>query len=184
MKRTLLILVALVATFGMNANAQIWVGGQVTYNHYKNQISDNSKTFNNSLAILPEIGYNLNDNLAVAMTIGYQWENVGSTVFNTTTKTDVSDFIIAPYVRYSFLKTGMVSFFVDGQIGLDIRNSGNNSQVGFGLGVYPGIALDLGGNVSLVGRVGMVGFDMIGDESTFNFGVDGNNVSLGVYYAF
>lgn len=184
MKKVLLVLVALVATFGMNANAQIWVGGQVGYRHYNNKTSDNSKTFANSLTILPEVGYNLNDNLAVAMTIGYQWNNSGTTVFGTTTETDASDFIIAPYVRYSFLKTGMASLFVDGQIGLDIQNNGNNNEVGFGIGVYPGIALDLGGNVSLVGRVGLVGFDMIGNESTIHFGMNGNNVSLGMYYAF
>ena len=58
--------VALVAMMTMTANAQVYVGGGIGF-----QTSSNDGNSETTIKILPEIGYNLDENWAVGIAVGY-----------------------------------------------------------------------------------------------------------------
>ena len=58
--------VALVAMMTMTVNAQVYVGGGVGLQ--SSSYDGNSETF---FKLMPEIGYNLNEDWAVGITVGY-----------------------------------------------------------------------------------------------------------------
>ena len=66
-----IILSALVAIVSLTANAQFWAGGQVGFNTSKTSIDGNELDKANTFTLIPEIGYNLNDNWDIAVAIGY-----------------------------------------------------------------------------------------------------------------
>lgn len=130
---------ALVA-FAFAANAQFVVGGNFSHNLYNgghewdrvvrgNNSAEytlpNNKTAN--LTIAPKFGYNINENMQVGISIGYnstistnyrKWDNEYETVkdFEGWSKHFRSSFFIAPYFRHTFLHMGKFGAFVEGQL--------------------------------------------------------------------
>ena len=102
-----IILSALVAVCAMTANAQAWFGGSVGFSMTD---GDNYNETQTDFGIKPEIGYTLNENWDVAVGLGFgSITNQGGVKDNNAT-----EFTIAPYARYTFAKSGIASFFVDG----------------------------------------------------------------------
>ena len=180
MKKILMTIVAVFAA--MNMNAQVYVGGSVGFGSAKMGSGDSESTYK----IVPEIGYNLNDEWAIGVALGYQKGtcNFGEFDFNPG-KTEV--FMVNPYARYTFLESDMVNVFFDGGLGFaSYKDLGSAFQVG----IRPGIALKASDKISLVAHVGFVGFETYspkgdGDSSNaFGLNLDGNNITFGVYYNF
>lgn len=180
MKKLMMMIVALVAA--MNVNAQVYVGGSVGFGSVKAGGGSDESTYK----IVPEIGYNLNDEWAIGVGIGYQKGtcNFGNFSF-TPSKAEV--FVVNPYARYTFMKTGMVNLFMDGGLGFaSYKDAGSAFQIG----ISPGIALKATDKISLVAHVGFVGFETYspkGDgesSNAFGLNLDGNNIMFGVYYNF
>ena len=180
MKKILMTMVAAFAAVSMNA--QVYVGGSVGFGSAKMGGGDSESTYK----IIPEIGYNLNDQWAVGIALGYQKGtcNFGNLDFNPGKR---EAFSVNPYARYTFLKSDMVNLFVDGGVGFaSIKDTGSAFQVG----LHPGIALNASEKISLVAHLGFVGFETFspkGDgESSNAFGLnfDNANIMLGVYYNF
>lgn len=163
------ILAAMVAVCSLTANAQFYVGGTLGYSSEKaHKNADAVSTF----TIAPEVGYNLSDNLAVAVALGYT-DNDGASEFN-----------LNPYARYTFAKSGVLSFFVDGGLNFTSYEEGNS----FGIGVQPGVAYAASEKISIVAKTGGLGYvkksDELGGGSVFGINANNQLLSFGVYYNF
>ena len=157
-------------------NAQTYIGGGIGYSH--NKIADVKA---DAFKIVPEIGYNLDDNLAVGLGIGYTYSKEDDVKTN--------GFVIAPYLRYTFAKFDKVNLFCDLGIEYDYVKAGELKTNTFGAGLYPGVAVNLNDKLSFVTKVGALSYfhskvtdGPKGDQ--FNIGLDGTDLSFGLYYNF
>lgn len=183
MKKILMTLVAVFAT--MTMSAQWYVGGSVSVDSWSSQkfAGDKSET---TFALLPEIGYNLNDEWAVGTVIGYVSDKFNG--INGVNVLSESAFTFNPYARYTFFKAGKVNFFVDG--GIDFTSASKADWTELAFGVKPGLAVNLTDNISFVSHLGFIGFDQYnpdGDDNNITkVGVDlsGTNLTFGLYFNF
>lgn len=155
---------AVAACMALAANAQVYVGGGVG-------LWNNSDTKNTSVSVLPEIGYTLNENMAIGTVVGVDWS-----------KDIKTDIVIAPYFRYTFADLGAVKVFADAALSVTLHNPkvGDDETI-WSVGVLPGIAIPVTDNISFVSHLGGIGYD---SNSNLNLGLNGNNVTAGIYYNF
>ncbi len=180
MKKIVLTMVAALAAVSMNA--QVYIGGSVAIEAWSSQklAGDKSET---AFKIMPEIGYNLNDEWAIGTVIGYQ-----SDKFNGVNGISESAFSIAPYARYTFAKLGKVNLFVDG--GLAFTSASKADWTEIAVGFQPGLAVNLNDKLSFVSHFGFLGWDQLnpdGDDnniSKFGLNLDATNITFGLYYNF
>jgi len=200
---------AVMAAATLTANAQWWAGGEVGFNTTTNTVKINGVSkdeTSNNFTIAPEVGYNLNEKWAVALKIGFAHNENNAeikSIINNTGLFQVDDvktnaFVINPYVRYTFIKAGNFSAFVDGGVGYasahvnglsDIIN--NINQIKFG--INPGVTYAISPKVSLVAHIGDLSYqnmwckakrgDIKVSEGKFNISV-WNSISFGAYYNF
>jgi len=176
MKKGLILLFVMMAT--LTANAQFYVGGTVGVNSAKPDDGDAVTTF----AIMPEIGYNFSDNFAVGATLGY------AKVENDNMDELCKTFTIAPYARYTFLKTDLLNLFVDGEVSYsnikpDVDDA--ESVSAFGIHVKPGLAVNVSDNISLIAKYGLLGYDKVKDNgSNFGFNINASKIEFGFIYNF
>ena len=168
--------VAIVAMMAMTANAQWYVGGGVGYQHNKTE-----GVKSNTFKIIPEVGYNINEAWAVGLGVGYGYNKTGDVKTNT--------FEIAPYLRGTFLKFEKVNVFCDLGVNYAYAKIGDAKSDGFGIGIYPGLAVNLNDKISFVTKIGALSYAHAkvkeGPKTDeFNIGVDGSDLSFGVYYNF
>ncbi len=173
-------LVAAFAAVGMNA--QVYIGGSLAFEAWSSQklAGDKSETV---FKILPEIGYNINDEWAVGTVIGYE-----SDKFNGVEGLSENAFTIAPYARYTFSKLGKVNFFVDG--GFSFKSASKADWTEVSVGFAPGLAVNLSDNLSFVSHIGFIGWSQLnpdGDDnniSKFGLSLDATDITFGLYYSF
>lgn len=162
-------------------NAQVYVGGGVGV--ATSSYDGNSTTV---WSIIPEVGYNLDENWAVGITVGYGESKVK--VSGVSEK--VKNFKVAPYARYTFVKFDHVNLFVDGTVGYLHENYAGTKTNTFGVGLKPGVAVNLNDKLSFVSHIGFLGWDQLnpdGDDnniSKFGLNLDATNITFGLYYNF
>lgn len=173
-----LILTALVAVSALTANAQAWMGGSLGLNirDYENPLESQT-----DIKIAPEIGYSLNDNWDIAVALSY----ANTKNLNGLKDANLTTYAIEPYARYTFAKTGITSFFVDGGVGIGAsKPKGGDSVSTFYVGVQPGVKVALSDKVCLVTKLGKLGYTSVEDTySEFGFGVDNSAINFGLYFA-
>lgn len=174
MKKIMMTLAAI--AFAATMNAQVYVGGSLGYNHSK---VEDVKT--NTFSIVPEIGYNLDENFAVGMGIGYTYSKTDDVKSN--------GFEISPYLRYTFAKLDKVNVFCDLGIAYEYNKTGDIKTNSFGVGLFPGLAVNLNDKISFVTKFGALSYvhSKVTDgpkADNFNIGLDGNKLQFGVYYNF
>jgi hypothetical protein len=163
MKKVLIILA--LSLMALTAKAQVYVGGGISFQGTAAN-GQSSAVF----TIAPEVGYNLDDNMAVGLSIGMGFAD-GITVFS-----------LDPYFRYYFLDWGPLRFFADGNFNFtntSVKNVENGSHSTWGLGVKPGIAVPVNEKWSIVGHVASLGYY----DGTFGFNLN-SMAGIGVYYEF
>ncbi|MBQ7452502.1 MAG: porin family protein [Prevotella sp.] len=203
-----ILMVSVMAAAAVSANAQWYIGGQLGLDFNKaNKDADSQMTF----SIAPEVGYNINENWAVGAQVGFSMANklkedgkitydahgIPTGVTDPTYDATGTSFFIAPYARYTFAKSGNVSFFVDGGIGFATANYDiddpyekyNESGTIFHIGLRPGIAFKATDKISFVATTGYFGYmkksdDVYGGASRFGLNVNGNALQFGFYYNF
>lgn len=206
MKKIMMTLAAVAVAATMNA--QVWIGGELGLNSTTNKVEASGVSTDNTLynfTIAPEIGYNLDENWAVAIKLGFAHNEA-----NANAKELVKDYIpglgnlmtnsfsINPYVRYTFCKAGNFSAFVDGGINYASTHVNNLSEYinninSFGVSINPGIAYAVSEKVGLVAHIGDLSYntmwckakkvDFEVSQNGFNFGL-WNSISFGAYYNF
>lgn len=184
MKKKIIALVALLACVTMGASAQVYVGGSLGFTSSKIDQGGHDQD-GSSYKIIPEIGYQLDDDLAVGLQIGYAhgYASFGSlnvtdvkALMNTVVSTyaDINEddmklnsFTIAPYLRYNVLKFDRVKFFIEGGVGYtSIKTDQTPAQAGgneaklnlLEISFRPGVSIDLSSNISLMAKIGSLGY--------------------------
>ena len=186
MKKVLMTLA--VAFIAVAANAQVYVGGNVGIASSKIGDADAVTTYK----VLPEIGYNINQNWAIGTTAG--WGKGNPVKIEDEPQKTQNYLTVEPYVRYTFVRSKYINAFVDGGFGYTHFNHAHGAAASvnaWSVGVKPGISVNLSPKVSFVAHVGFAGWksakaDVDGAKSSDAWGVDldGNNVTFGVYYNF
>lgn len=155
--KKLIVIIAL-ALFAFSANAQVYVGGALSF------FPGGGGTGVFTLA--PEVGYNLSSNTAVGARVSFDNQ------FGTT-------FALNPYYRYGFKTFGDVMLFIDAELQIQSNTNGGNNTTTFGAGVVPGAAMQLSDNISVVASFGQIGY--YGGGFTLNFSTA---PGLAFYYHF
>ena len=180
------ILMTLVAAFvSVSMSAQFYVGGSVGFASF-----DDSNKSHSAFKFVPEVGYNLDEDMAVGISLAYTQGSTAAAWLLTDPNEDYKTFSIAPYLRYSFAKFGPVTVFADGCFEYaHIDNNGAKAN-GWGLGIMPGIAVNLNEKFSFVSHIGRLGYsqskeDVSGEKAVSTFGIDLDNaLTFGLYYNF
>ena len=183
-----LFLAAFVALTAIAANAQSWVGGSLGIDFTTPKGGETVTTF----TISPEYGYNFNDKWAIGVALEEE-----STFIDNSTVNVVS---IEPFARFTFAKTGIVSFFVDGGVGFgcefaeqDGETFDDYSAWGWSIGFKPGVKIAVTESLSLVAKLGFFGYKQFeaGDAypdavSYSSFGLTANTdaLSIGMHWEF
>ena len=180
----------LVAAFvSVSMSAQFYVGGGVGFASF-----DDSNKSHSVFKFVPEVGYNLDEDMAVGIALTYTQGSTADAWLLTDPNKDLNEdlktFSIAPYLRYSFAKFGPVTVFADGCFEYThIDNDGAKAN-GWGLGIKPGIAVNLNEKFSFVSHIGRLGYsqlkeDVSGAKAVSTFGLDLDNaLTFGLYYNF
>ena len=183
------ILMSIVAVFAaMSMNAQVYLGGSVAFEAWSSQklAGDKSETV---FKIMPEIGYNINDEWAIGTVIGYM-----SDKFNGVNGVSENAFVFNPYARYTFLNLDKVNVFVDGGFGFytykwKYEGIKGEAQNAWEVGLKPGVAVNLNDKLSFVTHFGFFGYRDADETPVFGrngFGLDasGNALTFGLYWNF
>lgn len=185
MKKFIATFVIVLAAIG--ASAQTYLGGGFSFSSTDVSGEDKSIT---QITLAPEIGYNLDNKWAIGLGVGYTYAKQESS-YNIIS--------VAPYVRYTVAKTGIVSFFIDGEFQFaSAKPEEGDSSTGWSLGLKPGVRFDITKKIFATASVGFLGYQDTADfngEKTFGFGFSGNGMNyfgsdngpglkLGLYYNF
>ncbi len=179
MKKLFMTLAA--AVIAVSASAQVYLGGNVGIASTKIAGQDSKTTYK----VLPEIGYKFNQDWAIGTVIGW---GKGTPVTIEDADQAVGTFEVAPYVRYTALHTKVVDLFIDGGASYKHYNGTGNE---WSVGLKPGVAFNVNKNVSIVAHAGFVGYksykpsyDNAKSSNAWGIDLDGNNLSLGLYWNF
>ena len=177
---------ALVALTAITANSQSWIGGSLGIDITSAEGRDAITT----ITISPEYGYTINNKLDICVALEEEVSFVGDY--------DVNVISLEPYARYTFAKTGIASFFIDGGIGFGCEYTNykgtqlDNTAWGFSIGFKPGVKFSITDDFSLVAKLGFLGYkryeatdnNNAGTYDSFGFKVDGDALSFGAYWSF
>lgn len=175
MKKLMMIAAMMVAA--VSANAQVYVGGSVGFSVSKPSGGESTTTW----SLLPEVGYNLNENWAVGTVIGYGESGKSPN--------KAKRFEFSPYARYTAVKLNNINVFLDGGVSYVNSDIAGTKTNGFEVGIKPGVAVNLDEKLSFVTHIGFLGYDYSkvkgasGGTSSFGLSLD-NSVSFGLYYNF
>jgi len=171
------------AIVAVSASAQVYMGGSVGVGSVKIAGGDAETTYK----VLPEIGYNINNNWAVGAYLGF---GKGSLDLQNNPFDDSTHefYTIQPYARYTFVKSQYVNVFMDGGVAYTHYNDIANH---FAVGLRPGVAVNLGAKLSFVAHCGFLGYhnldpdgDIVDSSSAFGLDLSGENITFGLYYNF
>ena len=175
------ILMTLAAAFvAVTMSAQIYVGGGIGFSSSKYRGGDNQTAYK----ILPEIGYNIDETLAVGVQLGYQQGYVMS--YNAVDKEKT--LTISPYLRYNALKFDKLTVFGDLNVLYENEDYDGAKSTTIGVGIKPGIAIALNDKFTFVSHLGFLGYkqekeDDVDASSAIGFSAS-NGVGFALYYNF
>lgn len=175
-----------VAMCSLSANAQIWVGGSVGFSKFDKEGQNGSFSKSNNtptqLYFGPKVGYDFNDKWAVGLAFDYSSGDNKTTYDGSSShgleeiNASSDEFLVTPFVRYTFAKSGIVSFYVDGGVSIgwgkekdkrhyddnndnrDVHDSECRKTNSFDIGLRPGMLIDLSDNVALELNLGFLGY--------------------------
>ena len=161
MKKAMLMISFLMVT--IMASAQWYTGGEIGIWRDKGVKSTN-------FSFVPDFGYSFNDKWSAGAKVGFYHES----------EPKISVLTIDAYVRYTYYRKGMVSFYADGGAGV-----GTIDADGFQVGITPGIALGLSEHFSILASFGYLGYrDEYLGENGFGFHAKSSDLKFGFYYSF
>lgn len=192
MKKIFALAVLAIASLSAAAG-DFYVGGSLGYMHEGSKYSENGfSPSTNTISILPEIGYNLNEKWAVGTVIGYNYMHYCGQ--------DRSGhmFQVSPYARYTYFRSSsnLISLFVDGGVEFGAGWSSYSDESSktaciYGLGFRPGLSINIAENFSFVTHVGFIGYKgannaakASGYGTKAGVSLNSNDITFGFYYNF
>lgn len=165
MKKLFASLAAVLVSVAMSA--QIYVGGGLN-------VKSNSDA--TGFGVAPEVGYVLNENLAIGGLLDFNVDDVDAI--------DAFKLDIKPYARYTFLKAGNFSLFADGIV--DLNYDGGASEFNFqGVYVQPGVSYAFNEKFSIAARMGQIGYvDNAKNKETILVAPSTEKLAFTLYYTF
>lgn len=167
--------VVMMATLTASAQ-EMYIGGGIS-------LWRNTDTDQMAFTVSPDFGCELNERWAIGGELVYAHNSSvdGNYVKN--------GFAIAPYGRFSFYQNKVVRLFLDMGVGFSTYKGvgQEDTEVGFEVGVKPGLAIKCNEHFSFVTKVGFVGFRdsyLASEKSGFGIDFNGSNISIGIEYAF
>lgn len=155
---TLVISLSTIIAANAQEVGQFWLGG--SFGFWSDKIAGGEST--SSFQFLPELGYAVNDNIGVGISLGYKSiETMEEEYYDEYYKERVNTFVVSPFVRWAFLKGHFGGLFLDSGIGyaygtIDDYDDYSLQQIEAGL--RPGVAINVSRNVSLTGKFGFIGY--------------------------
>ena len=148
----------------------------------------------NNFTISPSVGHFITPNIALGARLGFD----NTTNDNGTVESKTNTFSAGVFGRYYLMPTSKFSIFAE--LGADYANSSFDSGItgdekskrnGFGIEFAPGISYFLSNHFALEAKWGILGYtsvkpDVDGATATnnFGFGLDLNDINLGLVYKF
>lgn len=143
---------------------------------------------NTAVTITPELNYHYNDAWTFGAQVGYSYKYLNAR------KSHNNSFVINPYARYTVFRSGIVGIICDGAVDMslgatDSKHTNSKTSFGIGIGIKPGITLDVAKNFTLVAHFGFLGYKDCNDAGhgyyPRGFGFDfSDSVNFGCYYNF
>ena len=156
-------------------NAQGYVGGTIGYTSIKSNngtvgTAATEEYTTSGFVFQPEVGYKLDDKMAVGIAISFssvskEAKYVGTGTAPQYTKPNTTTIGLRPYLRYQVLNLGKANIFVDGgvnfaiskdkEVGFDANGNtyDNKPAMDLGLFVTPGIAYNVTDKWSIVAKL-------------------------------
>lgn len=177
---------------------QMWAGGTVGLWSSKVKGGDSQLSFK----VLPELGYNVTDNVAVGIVIGAAHDHGSNNLkydgAAVTSDQATNSYKVSPFLRYTFLKGDIGGLFIDGGVGYTWSKACGADLKGHMLevGLRPGVALNVSSKVALVSKFGFLGYQTAkttqgsGDTkqeattNSFGFDFDMRNIEFGAVVKF
>lgn len=181
MKRILFVMALAIFTF-CSVNAQnttmsekgVYIGGGITFE---------STSDETAIAVIPEVGFKLKEKWGLGVRLGYGSQGSGDSKYTI--------FSIKPYVRQQLLSFGQINLILDYTLLYQNEGVKDNKTNTIGVGIAPGLAVNLNKKISVVTHLGFVGYtsaklDVEGAEAVNKFTLNANaeNLGLSVYYNF
>ena len=154
-------------------------------------LKDDYKVTN--FGIAPEVGYFINDQIAVGLGLFFTGSTYSPDV-DGATDTKYTTFGFNPYVRYHFLAKG--DFKAYGQFNVAYASAkpdtdGAKALNAFEVNVVPGVAYSLTDNVAINATFGSLGYATMGklkdngvEASAFGLNLDSSSLKFGITVAF
>ena len=183
------ILMTMAAAFvAVSMSAQVYVGGTLGFTS-NDANTESGKKSATTFQINPEVGYAFDDVLAIGVNLGYSTSNYDE-IEGRKLNDNVNTFSFAPYVRYTFAKLDKVNFFADGVVEASILDDGEDKLNSWGIGIQPGVSVNLNETVSFVAKLGTLGFssskwDFDGAKAYNNYGFNLSSLAalnFGLYF--
>ena len=147
MKKIMMTLAAIAVAATMNA--QGYIGGGLGFSSDK---TNDGKVTTTGFAVEPELGYKLDDKMAVGVALGFGYGKKKNDI--TDSETTTTTFDIKPYLRYQVLTFGKANIFVDGGVDFGLVSQKDyKPAMNIGLFVSPGIAYDINEKWSIVAHL-------------------------------
>ncbi|GAB6010541.1 outer membrane beta-barrel protein [Viscerimonas tarda] len=165
---TLAVALGVFAAATAQETGEIWVSGNFGISSISVKGGDDYFGYK----FIPEVGYIINDQIALGLGIG-----ISQTEFNFEELKAVRKLqavTVSPFIRYSVSKGDIGGIFVDA--GIDYTKYKSRDTDLWGIGLKPGVALNVSDRVQLTAKVGFLGYELskIRDEKTSRFGLDLN----------
>lgn len=142
-------------------------------------LAGNKTASASNFSLSPEVGYELNENLSIGAALSFSTS--GMKIKDTDYKENDFSWGIAPYARYTFLRNGIFSCFVDGGLSLV---GGKDRDLSFGIYAEPGVALEVTENISIISHLGNLGLYFVGENTNFGLSAHTTIASVGIHYIF
>ena len=185
------LLAAALVVVSLSANAQVYLGGGVSFHSYDPGEGDTKTTIN----LIPELGYKLDDKLSIGVKLGYEHSKKGDASSN--------NYAFEPYVRYTFAKWNKVGVF--GEAGFGYKHFEDKEEEKHGsttvstkekankwfIGVRPGVSIDVTKNLTFLTKIGWLGYtsykldaDNAKAETDLGLNLSGDNLQFSLVYNF
>lgn len=180
MKKVLFLIV--LSMMAICVNAQVWVGGSIGIN-VLDPVTYGKSSAITSVTFSPEVGYSFNEKWGIALAI-----NESCMFYENESANSIQ---VEPYARFTFAKSGIASFFVDGGFGVGSTEIGSDGSIydepytKLYVGLRPGVKIDLSEKIGLVAKLGFLGYEYVEKTYTaFGLSVNNNSLSFGMYWNF